>query len=141
MAYTDINVNDLIINKLTKAQFDELNASGSLSDTELYYITDEDRYVKSDNLKTINGQSLIGTGDITISGGSSSGANIDDSNVATDTTYSSSKITTELGKKQDTLVSGTNIKTINGASILGNGNIEISATGGGTTVKFIKWED
>ena len=33
MAYTDTNVNDLIISKLTKAQFDELNASGSLSDT------------------------------------------------------------------------------------------------------------
>ena len=92
MAYTDTNVNDLIINKLTKAQFDELNASGSLSDTELYYITDEDRYVKSDNLKTINGQSLIGTGDITISG--DSGAGIDDSTISTTSTYSSSKIDT-----------------------------------------------
>ena len=28
--------------------------------------------------------------------------------------------------KQDTLVSGTNIKTINGSSILGSGNINIS---------------
>ena len=92
MAYTDINVNDLIINKLTKAQFDELNASGSLSDTELYYITDEDRYLKSDNLKTINGQSLIGTGNITISGGSGTGANIDDNTISTSSTYSSSKI-------------------------------------------------
>ena len=45
--------------------------------------------------------------------------------MATNTTYSSSKITTELGKKQDTLTSGTNIKTINGASILGSGNIQI----------------
>lgn len=39
---------------------------------------------------------------------------------------------TELGNnKQDTLVSGTNIKTINGESILGSGNIEIQ--GGGST--------
>jgi hypothetical protein len=32
--------------------------------------------------------------------------------------------------KQDTLVSGTNIKTINGASILGPGNLTVSGTGG-----------
>lgn len=38
---------------------------------------------------------------------------------------------TELNGKQDTLVSGTNIKTINGNPILGEGNIEIQ---GGSTV-------
>lgn len=36
-----------------------------------------------------------------------------------------------LGEKQATLVSGTNIKTINGTSILGGGDIEIQ--GGGVT--------
>ena len=35
--------------------------------------------------------------------------------------------TTQLNSKQDTLVSGTNIKTVNGESILGNGDIEISS--------------
>lgn len=35
--------------------------------------------------------------------------------------------------KQDALVSGTNIKTINGESLLGSGNITISGGGGGTT--------
>ena len=39
----------------------------------------------------------------------------------------------EMAGKQDTLVSGTNIKTINGNSILGEGNIEI--TGGGSSNK------
>lgn len=34
-------------------------------------------------------------------------------------------VESELNKKQDTLVSGTNIKTINGESLLGEGNIEI----------------
>lgn len=34
-----------------------------------------------------------------------------------------------LSDKQDTLVSGTNIKTINGNSILGEGNIEIEGGG------------
>ena len=36
---------------------------------------------------------------------------------------------TELNAKQDTLVSGTNIKTINNQSILGEGNIEIQGGG------------
>lgn len=35
--------------------------------------------------------------------------------------------TTQLNSKQDTLVSGTNIKTVNGESILGTGDIEISS--------------
>ena len=38
--------------------------------------------------------------------------------------------------KQDTLVSGTNIKTINGNSLLGSGNITISGGGGGTDKGF-----
>ena len=37
--------------------------------------------------------------------------------------------------KQDTLVSGTNIKTINGESVLGSGNITIQ--GGGTGIESI----
>jgi len=39
-----------------------------------------------------------------------------------------------LSSKQDTLVSGTNIKTINGSSILGSGNLTISGSGGDTNV-------
>ena len=42
--------------------------------------------------------------------------------------YNKTEIDTALNGKQDSLVSGTNIKTINGNSILGEGNIEI--TGG-----------
>lgn len=41
------------------------------------------------------------------------------------------KVKGELGKKQDTLVSGTNIKTVNGASLLGEGNIVIETPEGG----------
>lgn len=44
-----------------------------------------------------------------------------------------SYVTTEVGRKQDTLVSGTNIKTINNASILGSGNIDIHGVWGGIT--------
>ena len=42
-----------------------------------------------------------------------------------------STINTTLGNKQDALVSGTNIKTINGTSLLGSGNIAIEGGGGG----------
>lgn len=38
-----------------------------------------------------------------------------------------------VNAKQDTLVSGTNIKTINSQSLLGQGNIEITVEGGGIT--------
>ena len=41
------------------------------------------------------------------------------------------KINELVDDKQDTLVSGTNIKTINGTSLLGSGNIDIQ--GGGST--------
>lgn len=44
----------------------------------------------------------------------------------------SETFTSALAGKQDTLVSGTNIKTINGQSILGEGNIEIQGGGTGT---------
>jgi hypothetical protein len=36
---------------------------------------------------------------------------------------------TDISGKQNTLVSGTNIKTINGNSVLGSGDIAISAGG------------
>lgn len=41
--------------------------------------------------------------------------------------------TVQLNGKQDTLVSGTNIKTINGNSLLGEGNITIESPEGGIT--------
>jgi hypothetical protein len=42
-----------------------------------------------------------------------------------------------LAGKQDTLVSGTNIKTINGQNLLGSGDITISGGGGSTTVEDV----
>jgi hypothetical protein len=45
-----------------------------------------------------------------------------------------SELNTGLAAKQNTLVSGTNIKTINSQSLLGSGNITISGGGGGDMV-------
>ena len=48
----------------------------------------------------------------------------------TATTYTKTEVDTALASKQTTLVSGTNIKTINNESILGSGNITIEGGGG-----------
>lgn len=45
-----------------------------------------------------------------------------------------------LATKQATLVSGTNIKTINNQSILGSGNIDTSESGGGYHPNLLSWE-
>lgn len=49
--------------------------------------------------------------------------------------YTESEVDTALNNKQATLVSGTNIKTINNTSLLGSGNITIS--GGGSSVEIV----
>lgn len=155
--------------------------------------TKQDTLVSGTNIKTINGQSLLGEGNIEIQGGgtitvdselSTTSENPvqnkvitnaingkqdagdyalkseipDISGLATKTelsgkldtaTYNSEKAsfetkenaaatyqvkgdyatTAQLNSKQDTLVSGTNIKTINGNSLLGEGDITIQAGG------------
>lgn len=52
--------------------------------------------------------------------------------IVSDYTYSKTEVDENLEAKQDTLVSGTNIKTINGETILGEGDLTIEA--GGKTV-------
>lgn len=50
----------------------------------------------------------------------------------------------KLDNSQEKLISGSNIKTINGESILGQGNIEIEGGSGiisGTQVQIVTWED
>lgn len=42
------------------------------------------------------------------------------------------QLNTDLTSKQNTLISGTNIKTINGEPLLGSGDIVISGGGGGS---------
>ena len=50
-----------------------------------------------------------------------------------------SYVNTQLSSKQNTLVSGTNIKTINNQSLLGSGNISIS--GGGASLTYGDFSD
>ena len=68
--------------------------------------TKQDKLVSGSNIKTVNGTSLLGSGNMELA------------------------TKEELNAKQDTLVSGTNIKTVNGTSLLGSGNITIEGGSG-----------
>ena len=89
--------------------------------------TKQDSLISGHNIKTINGQDVLGQGDIAISGGGTVDSEL---NETSENPVQNKVITTALNGKQDSLVSGQNIKTINGQSVLGQGDIEIS--GGGT---------
>jgi hypothetical protein len=80
--------------------------------------------VSGTNIKTLNGQSVLGSGNliVTSSFNSRTGA----------VTLLGSDVTSALGfTPQTQLISSTNIKTINGQSVLGSGNISISGGSGG----------
>ena len=112
----DTSVNNLIINKLTKAQYEGIS---SPSDTELYLITDDSGIVSSDVTEALGYTPENQSNKVTVI-----------SDQSTDTQYPSAKLVyDQLQLKQNELVSGTNIKTINNQSILGNGNIEIQEGG------------
>lgn len=103
--------------------------------TESQLSSKQDTLVSGQNIKTINSQSLLGEGniEITVEGGGISDAPNDNklygrkneqwSEIIIPTDYATNE---ELNTKQDTLVSGTNIKTINSQSILGEGDLVIN---------------
>ena len=97
--------------------------------TKTELATKQDSLVSGHNIKTINGQDVLGLGNIEISGGGTVDSELSETS---ENPVQNKVITTALNGKQDSLVSGTTIKTINGNSILGEGNIEI--TGGSGTV-------
>ena len=61
-------------------------------------------------------------------------ANVYDSALGKTQEQINAEVGTSLAGKQGTLVSGETIKTVNGASILGSGNIEIQGGGGSSVV-------
>jgi len=118
----------------------------------------QDNLVSGTNIKTINGDSILGSGNLVVSGGggisdgdkgditvSGSGSvwtidnnavtsakinDVDATKVTEDATH---RFTTDTEKatwnaKQDALVSGTNIKTVNSTSLLGSGNVSVQET-------------
>lgn len=71
------------------------------------------------NIKTINGQSILGSGNIDVQASSVTWGDI------TGNIIDQLDLQTALRGKQATLVSGTNIKTINNESILDSGNLSL----------------
>jgi hypothetical protein len=136
------------------------SARGALTSTDwTTFNNKQTALVSGTNIKTVNGASLLGSGNIVISGGTgltslnsltagtqlfavaSTGTDFTITSTTDTHTFAiptasasargllSSANWTTFNSKQDALVSGTNIKTINGTSILGSGNI---AAGSGT---------
>ena len=126
-----------------------LNQKANVSDLN----NKQDTLVSGENIKTVNNQSILGSGniDIQVSQVQANWTETDTSDpsyiqnkpnlatVATSGDYddltnkpnlSQYATQTDLAGKQDTLVSGTNIKTVNNQSILGSGNIDIQGGGG-----------
>jgi hypothetical protein len=78
--------------------------------------------ISATNIKTVNGQTLLGSGDVTVTGGAVVWGGI------TGTLSSQADLQTALDAKQATLISATNIKTVNGQTLLGSGDVTV--TGG-----------
>lgn len=92
----------------------------------------DNKKIDKGGLKTINGQSLEGSGDIEISGGGGSTIVVD----ALDSTSSTSALSANQGRVLKGLVDNKintgGLKTINGQSLEGSGDITISGGGGST---------
>lgn len=85
----------------------------------------QDALVSATNIKTINSTSLLGSGNIDTPDTTYSATDFDIKDLTDSTSLRSS-----WTGKQDTLVSGTSIKTINSTSLLGSGNIAIEGGSG-----------
>jgi hypothetical protein len=104
--------------ELTQAEYDALVTAGTVSPTTYYIITDAQAGDLSQYWTSAQTNSAITQ---------ATSGKVDTSTYSTYTAATD----TALGGKQATLVSGTNIKTINNESILGSGNIDIQGGGGG----------
>ena len=94
----------------------------------------QDALVSGTNIKTINTESLLGSGDVTVQETLVSGTNI--KTINSESLLGSGDVTV-----QETLVSGTNIKTINSESLLGSTDIAVQVPlVSGTNIKTINSE-
>lgn len=110
--------------------------------------------VSATNIKTVNGTSLLGAGDITIAGGTTIANNLITAvaGSALDAVQgkalkdTADALATTVTGKQASLVSGTNIKSVNGTSLLGSGDLTVTAAGvlnyiNATVGKFLASQD
>ena len=119
-----ISINSVTGNVVITANATKTKPTGEQWTTTPQTITADKRYLWSYQVITLTNGTTIETEPCIIGvygDTGSSGGSIDTSNFATKA---------DLANKQNLLVSGTNIKTINGQSLLGNGNIAITSSGG-----------
>jgi hypothetical protein len=98
----------------------------------------QDTLVSATNIKTINSTSILGSGNISVAPATAINATAIATGVVDNTEFEylngvTSAIQTQIDSKQATLVSATNIKTINSTSVLGSGNIAVEPTITATT--------
>lgn len=157
-AYTPTDLSNYYTKSETSGATQISTALTSKADTATTYTksqvdtaiaTKQDTLVSGTNIKTINNQSLLGSGNINIQGGGSNVIEltqaeydeltdidpdvfyiITDADGGATTGQVQTMIDNSISGKQDTLVSGTNIKTINNQSLIGSGNIDIQGGGG-----------
>lgn len=148
---TDSSQDDFIKNKPSIPTLDNYYTKGETDSaiSNHHDSTKQNTLVSGTNIKTINNQSILGSGNIEIQGG---GGNVDDVKVNNVSVVSNKIANIDLSSYlqsedsspssplpvnadtlenhsasyfQQALVSGTNVKTINNQSILGSGNITI----------------
>jgi hypothetical protein len=91
----------------------------------------QNNLVSGVTIKTINGNSVLGSGNLTVGGSATWGG-------ITGTLSTQTDLQSALDAKQDDLLSGTNIKTINSTSLLGSGDVTVQPTlVSGTNIKTI----
>ena len=103
-------------------EFDPTEINNEINALAQQVNTKQNKLVSGTSIKTIEGQSLLGSGNISIPV-----PTVDAALSSTSTNAIQNKaVANALASKQNTLVSGTNIKTINGESILGDGDIQVA---------------
>ena len=98
----------------------------------------QDTLVSATNIKTINSTTILGSGNISVAPATAINATAIATGVVDNTEFEylngvTSAIQTQIDSKQATLVSATNIKTINSTTLLGSGNIAVEPTITATT--------
>ena len=109
-----------------------LNSSVNKVETKIQ--KKQDKLVSGTNIKTINNESILGNGNIEVKGKEHVSLTYAEWEALSHDEQMADKVYLIKDAEnvyQAPLVSGTNIKTINGNSILGEGNIEIQGGGGG----------
>ena len=125
--------------EVTAAALNDLNSR--LIEANERIDSKQDSLISGVNIKTVNGETILGEGNVEIdvpvvdteldADSDNAISNKAVTNAISDNTSAINDVNARVDGKQETLVSGVNIKTINGQSILGEGNIEIEGPGGG----------